>query len=149
MDMESEPEALRNAAVSLSVLIVNHDFMTRWRAAYYLRERGYLIIEAAGVADAISLLGSGVHVDVIFSDGAMRGESGRQGLLDWLDRHHPSIPHLLTAPADVEPGSIPSSPTRRFIEKPYELADLARHLEMLLTETGVRTAGLGRQSDGA
>jgi len=114
------------------VLIVSQDFMSRWQAADYLRERGYNVVEATGVSDATSLLASGMHVDIVFSDFHSTGAADGRLLAEWLESNHPVILHLLTSSAGLVPENFPSGPTRRYIDKPYELGDVARHLELLM-----------------
>lgn len=106
--------------------------MARWQTADYLRERGYNIIEATGVFDALSLLGSGMHVDIVFSNVPSADESDRQVLAEWLEEHRPSLPLLMTANVPVETMKLPSILTTRVIAPPYELAQLAAYIDSIL-----------------
>ncbi len=122
--MDFEREAARQRAPS--VLIVDQDFMARWQAANYLRECGYVVIEATGESDAISLLAAGATVDVIFAEVSSLGASGSQDLLQCIEKYHPDLPHLLTSGAELDIRDFSSSRVRRIITKPYELAAISR-----------------------
>jgi len=131
--MDSEPTAPHQiASTAASVLIVDQDFMSRWRAADYLRERGYNIIEATGVPDALSLLASGMHVHIVFFDLHPPNAPDCRLLAEWLEKHHPRLPLLMTS--DASPGAIKLAPslTHHVITEPYELALLAANIESIL-----------------
>ena len=116
---------------TLAVLIVEDEFLVRWPAAEFLRERGYTVIEATDSADAISILNSGAHVDIVFSDINMPGELTGHGLGEWLDRNHPHVPLLLTSASRTEADKVTTSDKRRFIAKPYELGEVGAQLEAM------------------
>jgi two-component system, response regulator PdtaR len=131
--MDSEPAAPHQlAATAPAVLLVDQDFLARWKAADYLRERGYNIIEATGAADAMAVLASGTRVDVVLLDLHSRDASDNQLLAEWLEQHHPGLPLLMTSKTAV--GAALLAPSRRHlvIVEPYELAQLAAHLESIL-----------------
>jgi CheY-like chemotaxis protein len=115
---------IENTETQLTVLIAEDEFLVRWTAAEFLRERGYAVIEATSAADAISVLESGTHVDIVFSDVHMLGELTGHGLAEWLHRNHPDLPLLLTSASETEADSFPVSDKRRFITKPYEFGEL-------------------------
>jgi two-component system, response regulator PdtaR len=119
----------------LTVLIVEDEFLVRWPAAEFLRERGYVVIEATNVADAISIFELGTHVDIVFSDVRMRGELTGHGLAEWLDRNHPDVPLLLTSASRTEADQVTTSENRRFIVKPYDLAEVSAQIESMSQTT--------------
>lgn len=130
--MDAAPTATSNSTESrLAVLIVEVEFLVRWAAAEFLRERGYIVIEATNVADAISIFGLGTKVDIVFSDIHMPGELNGHALSEWLDRNHPDVPLLLTCNSATEVGPLSLGQKRRFIAKPYELGAVAAHIESL------------------
>jgi two-component system, response regulator PdtaR len=115
----------------LAVLIVEDEFLVRWAAAEFLRERGYTVIEATNVADAISIFELGTHVDIVFSDINMPGGQTGHALAEWLDRNHPNVPLLLTSGSATEADKVGTTPKRRFIVKPYELGEVSAHIESM------------------
>jgi two-component system, response regulator PdtaR len=107
------------------VLIVEDDFLTRCTAAVYLRHRGFRVIEAENAREAISVLSSGSHVDVMFSDISMPGSMDGIGLAHWVAQHHPAVGILLTS---ARSRSTPYA----FITKPYNLDEVERAFTAML-----------------
>ena len=79
------------------VLIVEDEFLLRWPASEYLRDSGYRVIEAGSVSEAMVVFSSNTRVDVVFSDINLQGELNGHALARWLDKHHPTVPILLTS----------------------------------------------------
>jgi DNA-binding NtrC family response regulator len=135
--MDSEPAAPHQiAATAPAVLLVDQDFLARWRAADYLRERGYNIIEATGASDAMAVLASGTRVDIVLLDVHSRDASGNQPFDGWLEEHHPGLPLLMTSKTAAEATLLASGRHHLVIVEPHELAQLAAHLESILKGPG-------------
>ena len=135
--MDSEPEAPHQiAATASTVLLVDQDFLARWRAADYLRERGYNIIEATGAPDAIAVLASGTRVDLVLLDVHSRDAPGNQLLDRWLEKHHPGLPLLMTSKTAAEAALLAPGRHHMVIVEPHELAQLAARLEAILKQPG-------------
>jgi CheY-like chemotaxis protein len=117
-----------------TVLIVEDEFLLRWAAAEFLRERGYTVIEATNVRDAISIFDSGTHVDIVFSDVHMPGELTGHALAEWLDLNHPNVALLLTSASTTEADKVSTGKKRRFIAKPYELGEVSVQLASMSTD---------------
>jgi CheY-like chemotaxis protein len=115
----------------LTVLIVEDEFLVRWAAAEFLRERGYIVIEATNVSDAISIFDLGTHVDIVFSDVHMPGNLTGHTLGEWLGLHHPDVPLLLTSASVTEADQVTTSEKRQFIAKPYELSEVSAQIESM------------------
>ena len=113
------------------ILVVEDNVLTRCTTAAYLREVGYRIIEAGNAAAAISVLSSGTHVDLVFSDIYMPGELNGHGLAQWAAQHHPEVPVLLTSAAPWE-VNVSAERRRDLLVKPYHLADVEHQIEALL-----------------
>jgi DNA-binding NtrC family response regulator len=113
-----------------AVLIVEDESLLRWPVAEYLRDSGYRVIEAGSVKEAMMVLSSDARVDVVFSDINLPGELGALALSQWLRKHRPGIPLLLTSGESV-PAALAG--IRPFISKPYSLAEIEERLEGLLT----------------
>ena len=111
--------------------MVEDNALTRCTTAAYLREVGYRVIEAGNAAEAISVLSSGTHVDLVFSDIYMPGELNGHVLAQWIAQHHPEVPVLLTSAAPWE-VNVSAERRRDLIVKPYHLADVERQIEALL-----------------
>jgi two-component system, response regulator PdtaR len=131
--MDSEPAAPHQiAATAPVVLLVDQDFLARWKTADYLRERGYNIIEATGASDAMAVLASGTRVDIVLLDVHSRDASDNQLLDGWLEEHHPGLPLLMTSKTPTEATLLAPGRHHLVIAEPHELAQLAAHLESIL-----------------
>jgi two-component system, response regulator PdtaR len=131
--MKSEPppsSSPEGAPRKWVVLIVEDDFATRYTAALYLRDRDHRVIEAENVAEAISVLSSGTHVDFVFSDINMPGSLNGLGLAQWLAKEHPTVRILLTS--GVHRDAAGSATGVLFIVKPYDLDEVDRLIKTTL-----------------
>lgn len=118
--MEEAVPPLRNKQeVKPTILIVEDHFATRWSAAEYLRMRGYKVIEAVNLTEALGLAAAGA-IDAVFSDVQLGEEQGGHELAQWFAKHRPSIPVMLTSGAD-DAGPSPMGELRSFVRKPYDL----------------------------
>jgi CheY-like chemotaxis protein len=115
---------IETTETQLTVLIAEDEFLVRWTAAEFLRERGYAVIEATSATDAISILESGISVDIVFSDVQMPGELSGHDLAEWLYRNYPGLPVLLTSGFAIETDELTARDKRRFIRKPYDFGEL-------------------------
>jgi hypothetical protein len=91
-----EPYHLRRAATRRQVLLIVEDEIPVWSTiARYLRDAGYVVVEAATAAKALEVFASGEPVDVIFADGQMPGARDRL----MLARCQLTVSHLRKANA--------------------------------------------------
>jgi CheY-like chemotaxis protein len=112
------------------VLVVEDEVLVRGMVADFLRERGFVVIEAADAAEALAVFASGVPVDLVFSDVHMPGRMDGVTLAALL-RASFGVPVLLTTgdPSRVAPSILEVA---GIMEKPYALEDLARCIEALI-----------------
>jgi len=67
------------------ILVVEHDILVRQPLAEYLRECGYLVIEAMHTDEAVEVLSTESHpVDVLIADVSSRGRIDGFGLARWV-----------------------------------------------------------------
>lgn len=112
------------------VLVVEDDVVLRLSTAENLREVGFAVVEAVDSVEAIAILAS-QSVDVVFSDVNMPGAMDGIGLANWIGRNLPALPVLLTSGGVRDPiGRMTCN--RRFLAKPYSLADVEALINMLL-----------------
>jgi CheY-like chemotaxis protein len=116
-----------------TILVVEDDVLVRSVAAAYLRECGFDVIEASGADEAIRVLQAELQVDIVFSDIQMPGSMDGFGLAQWVRRERPWLKVILTSGAArtakaagdlCEHGPV--------LAKPYDHADLERHIRSLL-----------------
>ncbi|HUC10341.1 MAG TPA: PAS domain S-box protein [Stellaceae bacterium] len=114
-----------------SVLITEDDPDVLAIAVETLRSLGYEIYSAANAAEALTILKRGTPVDVLFSDIVMPGGMNGVELAREARRLRPGIRVLLSSGYSRQ-GLQPEEGTS-FIPKPYQLPELARQLEAIIT----------------
>ncbi len=106
--------------------------MLRLWIADELRERGFIVHEAANAAEALQVLTSSVPVHAVLTDVRMPGAMDGIALSQWLARERPEVRVVVTSAHRV------SSAADVFIAKPYSADTVIRSLAALL---GIGTGG--------
>jgi DNA-binding NtrC family response regulator len=105
------------------ILLVDDDAIIRMGTAARLVEFGFAPIEAGHAAEAVAVLQTAIHVDLVFSDVRMPGTMDGFGLRRWMRVNRAGLPMLLTsgdvAMADLDREQIDAT---CFFEKPYDIA---------------------------
>jgi CheY-like chemotaxis protein len=114
-----------------TVLVVEDEILIRTAVAEYLRISGYVVVEAADAAEAITVFEAGEPIDVVLCDVDMPGIMNGLSLARWINRHHPALPVLLTSGHGI-PIAAGKKPAEPFIAKPYRLEELAERLKLML-----------------
>ena len=125
------PMQATEQTVSHTVLVVDDEEMVRMPIAEFLRDCGYVVLEAADAAAAIAAIEDEPAVEVVFSDVRMPGQMDGLGLARWLRRTHPEIPVILTSGYVGSRDAPDSIPGVRFIEKPYSQKNVAQRIAAL------------------
>lgn len=79
-----------------TILVADHDVIVRIAIAEYLRECGFRVIEAAGAAEARTVVQHGPEIDVLMVDPRLGSDSGF-ALAQWARRLNPRINVILSA----------------------------------------------------
>lgn len=75
-----------------TILLVEDEPLIRMDIAFDLRQRGFAVVEAARVVEAIDLLSTGaIPISLLLTDVQMPGEMDGLDLLRWTREHHPSV----------------------------------------------------------
>jgi DNA-binding NarL/FixJ family response regulator len=111
-----------------------------WRTSFssafrqHLRKSGFDVIEAADGDEARRVLDS-VHVNVVFADLAMPGQTNGLALLRWLRERHPAIKTILTSGTETNMAALDGYGI--FLSKPYRLVDLDYCLQKVLAAANI------------
>jgi CheY-like chemotaxis protein len=128
-----EADTMPLGRVEKAVLVVEDEARVRQLAAEGLRELGYMVLEADGAQEALSILESRPDIVLLFTDVVMPNVSGRQ-LADEALRRWPHLKVLFTTGfsknAIIHRGML--DPDTHFIAKPFTLEDLARKVHEVL-----------------
>lgn len=116
-----------------TVLLVEDDFLVRMNTSACLSDCGYRVIEAANADEAVGVL-KDKEVDLIFSDIRMPGSMDGIGLADWVRRHRPHIPVILTSGYwDVADRARELLDGQEPLAKPYTMSDLQKRFAEALS----------------
>jgi CheY-like chemotaxis protein len=121
------------ATAPSTVLMVEDDTLLRITTAELLRESGYRVIEACSSSEAVDVLCSGPHVDLLFSDVQLPDRMDGVALTNFARQHAPDTKVILTTggprPKQLDGALGAEVPMLR---KPYRLNELVRQIEQLL-----------------
>jgi len=119
---------------SESILVVEDDDLVRGYVVAQLRSLGYDVLIAANAAQALAVIDSSAHVDVLFTDVIMPGLMNGRQLAEAVQQRRPSIKVLFTSGytenAIVHHGRL--DPGVLLLAKPYRKSDLARMIRRAL-----------------
>ena len=114
---------------SVTVLVVDDEVLIRVMLTEALRERGYLVVEAANADEALSVLHSSIGVDVVVTDLRMPGDVDGAGLARVVRAEHPSAKVVMLS------GEAPKVDLHDILDrcflKPCDFAELATEIETL------------------
>jgi DNA-binding response OmpR family regulator len=105
--------------------------------AEYLRDCGYRVFEAAGVAEAKAVLDADAPVDLVFTDVNLPSEENGFMLASWIRQHHSGTQVLLTsgiANATEKAGDLCESGP--LLAKPYTANVVLQRIQTLLRRGG-------------
>jgi PAS domain S-box-containing protein len=115
------------------VLVVEDNPPLRRLSARQLRDLGYAVIEAATGPEALAVLGSGVSVDLLFTDVVMPGGLDGQALAQRAQALRPGLKVLFTSGFTAAAGAaVDAALADRLLAKPFRKTDLARRVRAIL-----------------
>jgi DNA-binding NtrC family response regulator len=128
------------SVVPETILIVEDDVLVRMPIAQYLRDCGYMVVEAVSADEAMAvLLHREITIDIVFTDIEMPGSVDGFGLAKWIRDHRPgmdvilagTLPRTIDAAKELcEAGSLP---------KPYDAQTVHNHIRRLLAARKLRS----------
>lgn len=101
------------------ILIVEDELLIRYMIAEIMRDAGYSVIEAVNADEALDIIQSGVHLDLVFSDVKMPGSLDGLGLLNSIKSTEPDLPVLITS-GHCDPALALNGGAAQFVRKPYD-----------------------------
>jgi signal transduction histidine kinase len=128
------PEAATSSEGTETILVVEDDAQVRLLAATSLRERGYSVIEAVNGAEAVTVLDSDDHIDLVLTDVVMPGALTGKEVAEHALQARPDVKVLFTsgyADASVMRNGLVQAGAR-FLSKPYRGGQLAATVRALL-----------------
>jgi CheY-like chemotaxis protein len=118
------------AADPAYILVVEDEVFVRMFLTEALRDVGYKVLEAFNGDEAVEILVSGAHVDLVLSDVRMPGSVDGLELLAYVRKNFPDLPVLLCS-GHLDPSEALQRGANHFLSKPYPFA---RAHELIRTE---------------
>ncbi len=116
------------------ILVVEDEDLVRSAAVGALRDLGYVCLHASDAAEALKILESGAHIDLLFTDVIMPGDIKARDLAARAQVLIPGLPVLFTSGytenAIVHHGRLDEGVS--LISKPYNRDSLARRIRTML-----------------
>jgi CheY-like chemotaxis protein len=125
-------------AASSTVLVVEDDTLLRLTTAEMLRESGFQVIEAGSSTEAVNVLRSGPHVDLLFSDVQLPDRMDGVELSNFTREYAPDTKVILTT-GGPEPKQLAGDLENAvpMLRKPYRMNELVRRIHQLLGDPEV------------
>lgn len=127
MQLNSMMNQAMEPAIATRVLVVEDEFLIRMIVADHLRETGFTVVEACSGDEAITILKSGVLIDLVFTDVRMPGATDGLALLAYVKRTQPDTPVVITS-GHLAPGLALSGGATQFLSKPCDLDSITQAL---------------------
>lgn len=108
------------------VLVVEDEVLVRLAVAQFLRERGYVVIEAIDASEAMQAVRADPTIALVFTDVMLPGGQDGWKLADWLGLHYPAVKIVIASGVRQDKPGVP------FLLKPYAFSDLGTLIERLL-----------------
>ncbi|MGF7159631.1 CheY-like chemotaxis protein [Rhodoligotrophos appendicifer] len=133
MNAETVDEDSRRTPIP-TVMVVEDEVLIRVIIAEYLRDCGFLVVEASNGDQALSLLAhADKEFDIVFTDVHMPGSTNGLQLAQWIERERPEIEVILTSGlARKADAAKDLCGHRQLVEKPYDLSDVEQRIRRLL-----------------
>ena len=80
-----------------TILIVEDELLIRLALREHLEECGFSVLEAADAAEAMDLMERHDQIALVFTDVRMPGDMDGIDLAEWILKHWPGLPVMLTS----------------------------------------------------
>ena len=121
-----------------TILVVDDEVLVRMVIAEELRDRGYLVVEAASADEAAAILRAGMDVDLVFTDVTMPGRLDGLALAELVRANYPSLKVVITS-GHLPPGDDRRAGADAFLPKPYLVGSAADRIGGILAGPDERT----------
>lgn len=102
------------------ILLVEDELLIRLLIGDELRDFGFGVIEAYNADEALRVLDSAVHIDLVISDVKMPGSIDGMALLTIVRERFPATPVIITS-GHLESARAIANGASRFVPKPFSI----------------------------
>lgn len=114
-----------------TILVVEDEVLLRLALADELRDAGLHVIEAADAEEALHVLASDTHLDILLTDVRMPGRLDGVGLVRRAKAYHPKI-KVIVASA-YESDDLLSRMVDAYFRKPFDFNELRERIRSLIS----------------
>ena len=126
-------EQTSSSAPSQTILFVEDEAIVRLAMADYLRDCGYKVLEVNDADEAVAVLKSDAHIDLVFTDVQMPGTMNGFELARWIRTNRPGMPVILTSGIDrLADRAADLCDEGPFLRKPYDRQQLLSRIRRAL-----------------
>ena len=115
-----------------AIMVIEPEVLIRMTIAEFLRECGFKVVEGVVAEDVRTVLDAGGHLDIVFSEVRLPGNTDGFALAKQLRNAHPEIDVILTSgiagAAEKSTDLCAEGP----LKKPYEPKEVAARIHRLL-----------------
>ena len=133
MQINSVTNRSMTTALCTRVLVVEDEFLIRMLVSDHLREMGYNVVEACNGDEAVTVLKSGILIDLVYTDVRMPGATDGLALLAFVKRTQPDTPVVMTS-GHLSPGLALAGGASHFLSKPCDLDSITAAIDEALLQ---------------
>ncbi|MBA3810093.1 MAG: response regulator [Caulobacteraceae bacterium] len=106
------------------MLVVEDESLIRMLLADAFDDAGFIVLEAGGADEAVSIFGARQDIAVVVTDLRMPGTMDGLGLAGWMCEHAPSIPIIITSGVAAPTDAAANPCVVHIVSKPYNPSDV-------------------------
>lgn len=115
-----------------TILVVEDEWLIRAMLCDHLRSRGYRVIEARDADEALTVLKTGLKVDVVVTDVVMPGTVDGVGLALWIGHERPDLRVILATGVNTARNGSALHSYGLVVSKPYDPAEIGQIIQAAL-----------------
>lgn len=116
---------------SQTILVLEPDVLVRMVIADYLRECGYKVVECANADDVLTLLGSGIGIDIVISGAQSPDGTAGFSLAHRIRVSNPRVQVILTSSIESAASKAVDVCKKGPLTKPYHPHEVVRRIQLL------------------
>ena len=113
------------------ILVVEDNVLLRYTLTEWLRESNFTVVEAVSADEAIIILSSAIHIDLVITDIEMPGSMNGYDLTHYIRENYSALPVIMVSGKPPSTKAAIKGPYE-FMQKPYQLPALSKAIVRLL-----------------
>lgn len=121
------------------ILVVEDEASVRLAISEYLTQQEFIVLQAADAAAAIEVISRHPEIDLVFTDLLMPGDMDGLDLAEWLLKHRPGLPVIITSGVWGRVSTMAEfsrNQSLSYFTKPYLYDAVARKIRQAIEERG-------------